>query len=260
MGGITQGTTPEAVAIRALEAGADILLMPPDPVQAIDAIAQAVTTGRLTTARIDQSLQKIYQAKSRLSLLGQPPAPMALEQLSLPTARATVQAILQTSLKTGGNLPLPVTTTAPQNSFTNLIIVDDLLNSDFLDRACPSVKIPRDRGYQVQLVDQNSLGLLPLPSHPTLLQVFVRGNPFRGIAGLTPEAQTFYQAWLKHPLLQGLMLYGSPYVLGWFLPQFSADFPWVFSFGQMPQAQAIACQTLFGLSGDSSSVKDAFTN
>ncbi|MFM8293923.1 MAG: glycoside hydrolase family 3 N-terminal domain-containing protein [Microcystaceae cyanobacterium] len=260
MGGITQGTTPEEVAIRALEAGADILLMPPDPVQAIDAIAQAVTTGRLTTARIDQSLQKIYQAKSHLSLLGQPPAPMALEQLSLPTARATVQAILQTSLKTGGNLPLPVTTTASQNSFTNLIIVDDLLNSDFLDRACPSVKIPRDRGYQVQLVDQNSLGLLPLPSHPTLLQGVVRGNPFRGIAGLTPEAQTFYQAWLKHPLLQGLMLYGSPYVLGWFLPQFSADFPWVFSFGQMPQAQAIACQTLFGLAEDVPQVKEAFTN
>ncbi len=260
MGGITQGTTPEEVAIRALEAGADILLMPPDPVQAITAVEQAIHTGRLTETRLDQSLQKIAQAKTRLTLLNKPPAPPALGELSLPTARATVQEILQTSLKTGGKLPLTMPATASTTPLTNLIIVDDLLNSDFLDRACPSVKIPRDRGYQIQLVDQNHLGMLPLPAQPTLLQVFVRGNPFRGIAGLTPEAQNFYQRWLKHPLLQGLILYGSPYVLEWFLPQLTADFPRVFSFGQMPQAQAIACQTLFGLSGDSPWVKDAFTN
>jgi hypothetical protein len=39
-----------------------------------------------------------------------------------------------------------------------------------------------------------------------------------------------------------------PYVLDWFRSQLSSDFPWVFSYGQMPQSQAIACQQLLGSS------------
>jgi beta-glucosidase len=49
-------------------------------------------------------------------------------------------------------------------------------------------------------------------------------------------------------LVKGLIIYGSPYVLDWFRPFLGSQLPWVFSFGQMPQAQAIACQKLFSLS------------
>jgi beta-glucosidase len=42
----------------------------------------------------------------------------------------------------------------------------------------------------------------------------------------------------------GIVIYGSPYVLDWFKIM-GADLPWVFTYGQMDQAQAIALQRLF---------------
>jgi beta-glucosidase len=242
MGGVTQIASPREVAVRALEAGADILLMPPDPVETIEAVLAAVRSGRLTEARIEQSVHRIQQAKNYLAIASVTPHPLKVAQ---PASRQTVQEIIKSGLQTGGLLPLtPETVIAKRN----LIIVDDLLNCDFLDRACPSVTIPQVFGYQRQLLDQSSLGQVSLAALPTLLQVFVRGNPFRGTAGLTPEAESFYQTLLQANWLQGLILYGSPYVLDWFRSQLSSDFPWVFSYGQMPQSQAIACQQLLGSS------------
>jgi beta-N-acetylhexosaminidase len=55
-------------AVRALEAGADVLLMPRDPAQAIEAVMKAIASKRLTAARINASVRKILQAKVRLGL------------------------------------------------------------------------------------------------------------------------------------------------------------------------------------------------
>jgi beta-N-acetylhexosaminidase len=53
---------------RALEAGADVLLMPSDVPTAIDAVVAAVQQGRLTTARVDSSVKRILMMKERLGL------------------------------------------------------------------------------------------------------------------------------------------------------------------------------------------------
>lgn len=45
-------------AVRALEAGVDVVLMPPDPVVARAAIEQAVDQGRLPQARLDEALRR----------------------------------------------------------------------------------------------------------------------------------------------------------------------------------------------------------
>ncbi len=74
MRGVRDGRTDEEVAIQALEAGADMLLMPPDPTRAIAAITAAVKSGRLTEARIDQSLTRVLHLKEQLDLLTPPPA------------------------------------------------------------------------------------------------------------------------------------------------------------------------------------------
>jgi len=50
-------------SVRALEAGVDVLLMPRNPVEAVEAIAKAITAKRLTMARIDTSVRKILTAK-----------------------------------------------------------------------------------------------------------------------------------------------------------------------------------------------------
>lgn len=55
-------------AVRAIEAGADVILMPPSVEQAIDGIVEAVDSERLSEARIDESVMRILEAKQNLKL------------------------------------------------------------------------------------------------------------------------------------------------------------------------------------------------
>jgi beta-N-acetylhexosaminidase len=58
-------------SVRALEAGADMLLMPVDADEAIRAIMTAINQGRLSRKRIDQSVSKLLNAKVRVGLARQ---------------------------------------------------------------------------------------------------------------------------------------------------------------------------------------------
>jgi len=68
MGGIAKGYSSGEAAVLALQAGADALVMPPDPEAAIKAVMAAVADGRLTRARIDESLARLLAAKERVGL------------------------------------------------------------------------------------------------------------------------------------------------------------------------------------------------
>jgi beta-N-acetylhexosaminidase len=58
----------EDVAIRAFEAGHDILLKPKDPVATIAAMAAAVRSGRIPEARVNDAVRRLLTLKARLSL------------------------------------------------------------------------------------------------------------------------------------------------------------------------------------------------
>ena len=68
MQGLTKQFSAGEASVRALEAGADVLLMPTDAEDAIAAILRAVTTGRITRKRIDESVLRVLSAKARLGL------------------------------------------------------------------------------------------------------------------------------------------------------------------------------------------------
>jgi len=55
-------------AVRVLESGADLLLMSTDPWVAHDAVRTAVDTGRIDTARINESVRRLLAAKQELGL------------------------------------------------------------------------------------------------------------------------------------------------------------------------------------------------
>jgi beta-N-acetylhexosaminidase len=68
MGSIAHGFTTGDACVRALEAGADALLMPADPDAAIRSVLAAERSGRLTRGRIRESVAKILAAKEKVGL------------------------------------------------------------------------------------------------------------------------------------------------------------------------------------------------
>ena len=68
MAAIADGYGASEAAIRSLEAGSDVLLMPREPLRAIAAVVGAVRSGRLTAERIDASARRVLELKARARL------------------------------------------------------------------------------------------------------------------------------------------------------------------------------------------------
>ena len=68
MSAITNLTWPGEAAVRAVEAGADVILMSPEPEAAFAALRRAVLSGRISGDRLDASVERILRAKARLGL------------------------------------------------------------------------------------------------------------------------------------------------------------------------------------------------
>ncbi len=68
MGAIVSRYGASQAAVMALQAGADILLMPADPKAAIDAIVDAVLRGEVGEQRLDSSVARVLAAKARAGL------------------------------------------------------------------------------------------------------------------------------------------------------------------------------------------------
>ena len=267
MGAIANKYGPNEAAVLAAEAGADVLLMPLDPEGAILAVCEAVTQGRLSLAQIKESVKRIWKAKIKVGLqISDPPQPplakggrknlesidsIDLSLLANPQARSTAADILRDSLKFGGSLPLMAKKPPENQLLRNLIIVDDVLGCEFLGKHTPAIALPEQFGYELQLIDDRTGAIADNTSaenfSPTLLQIFIRGNCFRGSAGLTEAAQDWFKKLLNTGELQAVLIYGSPYVLEQFLPHLPPSIPYIFCFGQMPAAQSLAIELLFGI-------------
>ena len=272
MGAIANRYGPNEAVVMAVEAGADILLMPADPEGAIAAVCEAVETGRISDERLQSSLDRIRWAKQGI---GAPhpasddatthawenisPPPIQLDQLAQPDTRQTAIAILQDSMQVHGSIPLP-----PVESGQNIILIDNCLDCDFLTPVTDAIATPKAHGYTtLTLIDQNTplhSKIVRLNAHnnvqnpkskiqnpPTLLQLFVRGNPFRGSAGLSDRATTLLDALLEAEALTAIIFYGSPYLWESLQERLPSELPRIFTYGQMPMAQRVAMQTLFAL-------------
>ena len=63
MNAITDYYTADEAAVKALQAGADMILMPEDFETAYQGVLDAVNNGTLTEDRINESLVRIYRVK-----------------------------------------------------------------------------------------------------------------------------------------------------------------------------------------------------
>lgn len=72
MAGVRQQYGDGEVAVRALEAGVDQLLLPADPPEAYRAVNEALDNGRLTEERIDESVKRILAMKHSQGVVARP--------------------------------------------------------------------------------------------------------------------------------------------------------------------------------------------
>ncbi len=238
-------------AVLAVEAGADLVLMPADADAAIGALAAAVEAGRLNRRQLEASAQR---RRAALAQTSQPSDPAELLTPIEPDAALARELVAATLVQRGGSQAIQPPARAPG---INLLRLDDALAAPFLPARSPALQLPETAGFRSLVLDGRSpspwsstpeaplaLELERLGEGPVLLQLFVRGNPFRGsAAGREPWAAVVQQLQATGRLA-GLVVYGSPYLWEQLEPLLAPGIPAVYSPGQMPLAQELALNAL----------------
>jgi beta-glucosidase len=235
-------------AVLALEAGTDLVLMPADARAAIEAIAAAVAAGRLSRERLEASAARRRQALAGLPDQGRTAAEPC--RAAAPDPQLAWELIVAT-LEARGRVQAP----PAGGAGVNLIRVDQALQAPFLAMSAPAITAAAAAGFRPCLLAGDTisawsgdprapLALERLGPGPVLVQLFVRGNPFRGHAdGREPWPAALRQL-LEAGRLAGLAVYGSPYLWQELREWLPAELPAAHSPGQMPLAQQAVLEAL----------------
>jgi beta-N-acetylhexosaminidase len=110
MQGVRSEYGDERVPVMALQAGADMLLMPPDFPLAYEAVLAAVESGELTEERIDASVRRLLALKTARGIIGEPSTdPAGIDAVGADEHRQIAHDIADRSitlLANDGTLPL----------------------------------------------------------------------------------------------------------------------------------------------------------
>ncbi len=233
-------------AVLAFAAGADLILMPDDALAAIDALCDALRSGRIPMSQLHDSLDRRQAALQSIAM--EIDSTEDDHRIETTDERALTLELVQQSLEIFSS----ESNTRPSEVIKgiNLIRVDGVLPCPVLPANAPALCLPKVLGFQPVLCHPlgispwenppNPLGPLALNrlgEGPVLLQLFIRGNPFQANRSVQEPWTEAVQQLLALDRLFGLVVYGSPYVwetLRQVLPQ---SIPAAYSPGQMPDAQ-----------------------
>ena len=235
---------PAEAAVLAFEAGADLILMPADADAAIDGLCAGFSSGRLPIERLEQGRQRRADALATIP----DHAPTGL----IVTAgdQALEAELVRHSLTIGDAAVRP-------QAGINLVRVDALLPSAAaLSGWSPALRIPESQGFRSVVLHgeglspwssqpEAPLALDRLGDGPVLLQLFLRGNPFRaGRDAREPWAAAIQQLSSLNRLA-GVVIYGSPYLWESLQNVLPSGCPAAYSAGQMQEAQHQVLTALF---------------
>ena len=249
MGGITSRYPPAEAAVRSIEAGADVLLVPPVVDAALAALKEAVASGRIPVARIDESVRRILRAKARLGLNKQKLVNLDALNTSFATP-AYQQEALEISdrgitlIRNGEGL-VPLDATRPRRVLLLVVAGDpDPFPGEAFEREIrwrvDSLATVRT---DTQFVKADTVKLPPPDSYDVaIIALFVRVADRKGTVGL-PDAQA---ALVNQLLASGkpavVVCFGSPYVVA----RFPEAKTWLVAFSTVDIAQRSAARALFG--------------
>ena len=249
MGGVTSIASPGEAAVRAVEAGVDVLLLPPVPDAAIAALENAVRSGRIPESRIDASVQRILAAKARLGLNKNRLVDVA--QLSQNFARPEFASRAQEIADRGVTLLRDRPHLLPLDSTQPLRVLLVALSAD-PDR-CPGETIepeirPRVDSLAVLRADTqfspvSTLRLPPPSSYDVAIAaLFVRVADRKGNVAFPEDQRAFVNELLAAGKPAVVAAFGSPYLISRF-PQATT---WVAQFSTNDVSQRAVARAIFG--------------
>jgi len=253
MSGLTIYFTPEESAVRALEAGADLLLKPADADAAFRGVLAAVQSGRISEQRIEQSVRKVLAAKYDLGLKDNRITPVDnIDRIvGSPDVNALAREIAEhaiTLVRDESHL-LPVTKLKPGARIFNLAITngDDRLivaNSFVTEMTRAGFKMEtvvlddrspeREVQKAVERAQQSDLIIASLYGRVRSGEMRSVGLPESGGKALSTLIDS------KIPIIA--ISFGNPYLLTSF-PKLST---YLLAYGDMPSLQQAAARAITG--------------
>ena len=253
MSGLTIYFKQDEAAVRAVLAGADILLKPSDPEAAARGLREAVRTGRLTEKRLEESARRILAAKYDLGLVRRRIAP--LDQIDRLVAGLEAVKLAQeiaehaiTLVRNDAKL-LPLRDLREDARIFNLAITN---GEDRLWIAQPFIAAMSSAGRRMETIvlDERSSEAevqkaLEHAQGADLLIVSLYGRVRSGQANSTgipePGARALSSLISRRAPVIGIS-FGNPYLL--------QDFPqmqtYIVAYGDMPSLQRAAARAVLG--------------
>lgn len=249
MGAITSQYPPGEAAVRAVEAGADVLLMPPVPDAALAALENAIQSGRIPVARIDASVRRILAAKARLKLNVNRFVDVSRlnETFASPgfTAQAQHIADRAVTLLRDAQRMLPLDSARPLRVLLVALSADpDPCPAEALE---PEIR-PRVDSLTVLRADTHfktvsNLRLPPPDSHDIVVAaLFVRVADRKGHVAFPDDQRAFVHQLLAAGKPVAVLAFGSPYLIS----RFPSAKTWLAEFSTNRVSQRAAARALFG--------------
>ncbi len=250
MGGLTESTWAGESAVRAVLAGADILLLPMDVKQSIDAVVSAVENGRISEERINESVKKIWEAKHKLNVFNTPQENWVNVEskvgISAHTKVAREIAEKSITVVKNSNNILPL---RPEKigSLTHIILSTDEGVRDMLKSFLWDVNRTHSNVDEVFVIQPASdLRIKEILQHANssdkvLVSMLVRIRMDKGISTIDSTHAKVLEALNDHNIPFTAFSFGSPY-----LPDYSYLDSYVCVYGYGKVSQKAAANILWG--------------
>ncbi len=252
MGGVTSQYAPGDVAARAIEAGADALLIPPSDDAALEGLAEAVRSGRLPMARVDDAVRRILNAKARLGLEANRFVDVnALNsKFGKPEFSAAAQDIADrgvTLLRDNAHV-LPLDAARPLRLLVVQLSGDPdpypgmAFGEEIRSEATEATILRADT--QFSKVDALKLPALD-PYDAVIVSIYVRVADRKGNVGLPENQVALVNQLLAGPKPAIVAAFGSPYMI----ERFPSAKTWIAEFSTQDVSQRAVARAIFGAIG-----------
>jgi beta-N-acetylhexosaminidase len=250
MGGVTNAYAPAEAALKAIQAGVDIVLLPLEPETVVESLKEAVRQGALTRERVDASVRRILEAKARLGLhrdlfvdAASLPARLGIKPFAEQAAK-TFEAAVTLVKNNAGALPLAAGTSKPA-----VFSLSSDRGEYYAGRTFANAVKARSPEAQVFYADgdtgQEALDealAKASEADACLVALFSSLSAWKGSVGLDPRHVELIRKLAEGDRPVIVLSFGSPY----FLRDFPGVDAYLCLYRNQPQMQTAAAKAVFG--------------